>query len=1091
VAGPAFVSGHAAEADGVGTISVTVNGTTAGNMLVVYGAHGLTTVPGDGSVSAAGVTFTATRSQAGTGSDSSAKMWVAYNLPGGNVTVSFAPSTSDTVLIAAEYSNAPSSASADGGNSQDHTAGATAWTTGAAGFTTTNANDVVVGGFSQDVLGVTFTQSGSWAVRANSAASPSMIGVLVDQTVSATGTYNPAVTVNTAEPWCGVGIAVTAPPAAGYVQNSYRFRNDDGSESAASWVAAEGAAVTLPLNTNVRLRAQVDTTGTPSASQYQLEYKKSGGSYAKALAAQPTPTMPAATQLTAGSSTSNTTSYATASVTLTAGRTYVLGVVHSGTAPLADPTGVQTTGGAVTFTKLDGIGFDTAASSAHKLSVWKVQAGSTVTATVTITTGTATGCAWSLMECDTNAAGTFGTPAKQAFDTSTTATATPGTLTNTAGLQLAFGASALNSTSDTAGGTSWASVGTGNTYATPSTALETAQNTGGTATQVTFSGAGSGNRAAVAFEVKAVVPASVPILLAASANIAASAATATTAQLTAPSGKTTSNFTAASISDDTNPLPGVTVAAGNYTEAEWCLQAVSPAVNGDVYLFQVTRAGTALDTYSVTPQWTVGTAAPLSEPDQPFFYVDQPAGYLAWRPPQQPAAYAEEVPTAAPAFALEEPAAPDFTAYFVRQPAPAPAEYGYAEDQVPSPQLWADEDSYLLPDAFRGATNPYPGQAPFWPWPAGQWHEEVRVPSPQLWADEDAYPPPTLVLPPYAAGGLTSLYVGPAEEMPTAPFTEDVEAWPWWLTVPPPGPTLPWPGAGYGHLEETAAPNQTYLEYEAAAPPAGPTPTAPYPQPQTGLPPGLDEWRAAYPQLWADEDAYPTGTCPGPGWAPPPYAPRGPGAGPAGANSPWWQDEYPTPPGTFLLELEQLPPGAWWITVWAVDAYAAGLGVRPPQQEEKAFPPFGLTEDVAPVNWSAPRAEWQAEWWQDDEAAQFYYPLLEDYAPALPGALPVPAWAWAAPVLAYEEAGSGLYLPGGLAQGEEAPRWEAPAPYWNRHVTAYEEPWALYVPPPAGHGGVATLRDVYAPAKGLVGVRGTPGLGGQTGGGSLKGHVGK
>jgi hypothetical protein len=99
------------------------------------------------------------------------------------------------------------------------------------------------------------------------------------------------------------------------------------------------------------------------------------------------------------------------------------------------------------------------------------------------------------------------------------------------------------------------------------------------------------------------------IRLSASANIAASAATSTTYQLTAPSGKVKSDFDAGKISDDTNPIPSIDITADNYTELEWCVKATAIAQTSDVYEFRVTNAGTVLDTYTVTPQWTIGGGA--------------------------------------------------------------------------------------------------------------------------------------------------------------------------------------------------------------------------------------------------------------------------------------------------------------------------------------------------------------------------------------------------------------------------------------------------------------------------------------------------
>ena len=94
------------------------------------------------------------------------------------------------------------------------------------------------------------------------------------------------------------------------------------------------------------------------------------------------------------------------------------------------------------------------------------------------------------------------------------------------------------------------------------------------------------------------------IRLAASTNITASGEN-TTAQLTAPSGKTTSNFTTGRMQDDENPADSIDIAADNYTELEWCIKATSVATADQVYEFRVTSAGTALNTYTVTPQWTI------------------------------------------------------------------------------------------------------------------------------------------------------------------------------------------------------------------------------------------------------------------------------------------------------------------------------------------------------------------------------------------------------------------------------------------------------------------------------------------------------
>ena len=96
------------------------------------------------------------------------------------------------------------------------------------------------------------------------------------------------------------------------------------------------------------------------------------------------------------------------------------------------------------------------------------------------------------------------------------------------------------------------------------------------------------------------------ISIATSDNIGASGEN-TTAQLSAPSGKTTGDFDAGRIQDDENPADSVTIGDDNYTEMEWCLTADAIA-DGNTYQFRVTDNGNVIDTYTVTPEWTIGTA---------------------------------------------------------------------------------------------------------------------------------------------------------------------------------------------------------------------------------------------------------------------------------------------------------------------------------------------------------------------------------------------------------------------------------------------------------------------------------------------------
>lgn len=72
-----------------------------------------------------------------------------------------------------------------------------------------------------------------------------------------------------------------------YEQEGFRFRNDDGSESGATWLAGQDTNVSIAAGTNVRLRTLVNATNDPAAGQYQLEYKKStDAAWKKVVSAQ-------------------------------------------------------------------------------------------------------------------------------------------------------------------------------------------------------------------------------------------------------------------------------------------------------------------------------------------------------------------------------------------------------------------------------------------------------------------------------------------------------------------------------------------------------------------------------------------------------------------------------------------------------------------------------------------------------------------------------------------------------------------------------------------------------------------------------------
>lgn len=100
---------------------------------------------------------------------------------------------------------------------------------------------------------------------------------------------------------------------------------------------------------------------------------------------------------------------------------------------------------------------------------------------------------------------------------------------------------------------------------------------------------------------------SAPMTLTSSTNITAGGEN-TSALLTAPTGKSTSDFTAGRMQDDENPADSVNLSSTQYTELEWSIIATSETIDAEVYVFRITVNGLPIGTYSVTPEWTIGTS---------------------------------------------------------------------------------------------------------------------------------------------------------------------------------------------------------------------------------------------------------------------------------------------------------------------------------------------------------------------------------------------------------------------------------------------------------------------------------------------------
>jgi hypothetical protein len=96
--------------------------------------------------------------------------------------------------------------------------------------------------------------------------------------VTTGGTYTCTWTPGTSQGAQMYMVALSAGGAPTLDQTHFRWRNDDGSETTATWAAAEDTPISLAKNTPVRLRVEIGATGDPASAAYKLQYRKVGDS---------------------------------------------------------------------------------------------------------------------------------------------------------------------------------------------------------------------------------------------------------------------------------------------------------------------------------------------------------------------------------------------------------------------------------------------------------------------------------------------------------------------------------------------------------------------------------------------------------------------------------------------------------------------------------------------------------------------------------------------------------------------------------------------------------------------------------------------
>lgn len=423
----------------------------------------------------------------------------------------------------------------------------------------------------------------------------------------------------TGDEWVGAAAAYTE-TGGGTTrdQEGFQFGADDGSESAHTFYGTQDSNVTRQTGENVLLRALVNATGDPASTAYTLRYQKNGsGGYAA---------------VPVGASGTTTPSQPTSGTATTIGTAADPWTINRATASTGDMVvfiiGWDDSTTVSTVTPPAGPNGETAVSIAGPVASASTEIR--VQAWYYIATGT-----WSsgTLSFDPSASETcqavsFAIPAAQFkssdpigwANTAASAGTAESTLNSPTGtaesddgggrLFIAY-CSDADAITAPASGTTTVNNTTGGGVGLCIVSRNTVVSNSESIAAITATIA-SDSWATVAFVVKPAATTN-ELYVATSGNITAGGA-ATTARLTAPSGKTTSDFVTGRRWDDENGTDSIDITTDDYTEVEWCLRAQSVA-DGTYFDFRVYAGTSALDTYGVTPRWTIGTpSVPSSTP---------------------------------------------------------------------------------------------------------------------------------------------------------------------------------------------------------------------------------------------------------------------------------------------------------------------------------------------------------------------------------------------------------------------------------------------------------------------------------------------
>lgn len=407
-------------------------------------------------------------------------------------------------------------------------------------------------------------------------------------------------------------------------QEGFRWGVDDGSESAHTWEAAQDTNITITDTQSRLLRVLVNAQSSdPAAAAYTLRYQKNGSGGYAAVPVGATGYTPISYVGGQANGRAGSTSTTAVTFAFTGGSASVPAAGDLVVIALSTGSTVDRDLAISGYTEITGTDIYADDTIDTNLAVFYKFMGGTPDTTVTIpSTGSiADAQRWDI-RCFRNVDAS--TPIDVSAVTATginSRLANPGSITptTTGAVVYVVGAAAGGTGGTFTNSNSLTAWLAGNSVDTQDAMMGAGYYTGWTSgayDPAAFTGGGtdttSDSWAAVCVALRPVTFSN-EVYITISANITAGGE-ATTARLTAPSGKSTSDYVTGRRWDDENGTDTINITSDDYTEVEWLVALSSAPVDTDYFEFRVYAGAAALSTYTLTPKWTVGTAGTTVTP---------------------------------------------------------------------------------------------------------------------------------------------------------------------------------------------------------------------------------------------------------------------------------------------------------------------------------------------------------------------------------------------------------------------------------------------------------------------------------------------